>query len=87
MTKTLRNIQKLKQQFPLIWMRPGELFAPGYANTIWTGEGSEIGDAPAFCSWGYRDTRGVHPELARALDQMGLYADFYDGGTVFIYQR
>jgi len=68
-------------------MKPGLEFAAAYDNTIWTGEGSQIRDQPAFCSWGYSRTGGVHPDLVRALDRLDLYADFYDAGTVFIRPR
>lgn len=79
-------IAKLQKQFPDMWMKDGADFANGYENTIWTGEGSYIGDAYAFDYYGYSDTMGVHPKLNDALDKLGLYAQFYDAGTVFFYE-
>jgi len=79
------KMQKLAKQFPGVWMKDGEEFSAGYENTIWTGEGSEIGSDSAFDFFGYRNTMGVHPRLLRALSSLGLYAEFYDAGTVFFY--
>ena len=81
------RMDKLVKQFPHVWFKDGAEFAEGYEDTIWTGEGSDIGDHQyAFDYYGYGETMGVHPELAAALDKLGLYAEFYDAGTVFIYQ-
>jgi hypothetical protein len=86
MNKALATkMQKLEKQFPSMWMKAGEEFSSGHENAIWTGEGSDIGSDRAFDYYGYRDTMGVHPRLARALDSLGLYAEFYDAGTVFFY--
>jgi hypothetical protein len=55
-----------------------------------TGEGSSIGDEgqwEAFDYYGYDSTFGVHPKLAHVLENMGLYAEFYDAGTVFFYKK
>ena len=81
-----RKMEKLAEKFPDVWFKDGEEFANGYENTIWTGEGSDIGGESAFSSYGYRDTMGVHPLMQKALDKLGLWAEFYDGGTVFIYE-
>jgi hypothetical protein len=88
MNKTMQNkLDKLEKQFPNVWFKDGEEFASGYENTIWTGEGSDIDGESAFCHYGYYDTMHVHPKLAKALDKLGLYAEFYDAGTVFIYKQ
>ena len=89
MNKSMQNkLDKLEKQFPNVWFKDGEEFADGYENTIWTGEGSTIGEYDyAFSSYSYYETFGVHPILAKALDKLGLYAEFYDAGTVFIYKK
>lgn len=86
-TRLEKQMNKLSQQFPAVWMKDGEDFAEGYSNSIWTGEGSEIEDQPAFSAYSYTSTQGVHPQLAQALDLQGLYAEFHDAGTVFIWSR
>jgi hypothetical protein len=84
---TKKKMQSLAKQFPDVWFKDGAEFARGYEQTIWTGEGSYIGDANAFDYYGYGNTMGVHPELHKALDKQGLYAEFYDAGTVFLYNK
>jgi hypothetical protein len=86
-TAMTRKMTSLTKQFPQVWMKDGEEFSGRHVNTIWTGEGSEVDGDYAFSSYGFHDTMGVHPKLAKALDKLGLYAEFYDGGTVFIYQQ
>ena len=81
-----RKMEKLATQFPDVWFKDGGEFANGYENTIWTGEGSHIDGYYAFSSYGYHDTMGIHPLMQKALDKLGLWAEFYDGGTVFIYE-
>lgn len=88
MNKAMQTkMAKLAKQFPQVWMKDGEDFDGRHNNTIWTGEGSEVDGDYAFSSYGFHDTMGVHPKLSQALDKLGLYAEFYDGGTVFIYQQ
>jgi hypothetical protein len=87
MNRIDRLIQSLERQFPGLWLRPGHDFGPAYLGTIWTGEGSHVDHKPAFNYYGHTRTHGVHPDLARALDRLDLYADFYDAGTVFIRPR
>jgi hypothetical protein len=85
--KVQQTIDKLKKQFPDMWFKHGsEFYDDDSKKFIWTGEGSHIDGDYAFAHWGYSDTIGVHPKLAKALDKLGLYAEFYDAGTVFIYQ-
>lgn len=83
----LTKKQALARQFPNLWMSDGEDFSSGHENTIWTGEGSTVNDYNAFDYYGYSNTHGVHPKLAQALEKLGLYADFYDPGTVFFYPK
>ena len=88
MNKAMQTkMDKLAKQFPQVWMKDGEEFSNGYENTIWTGEGSEVDGDYAFSKYSFQDTMGVHPKLVKALDKLGLYAEFYDGGTVFIYPQ
>lgn len=87
MKKALENkMNKLAKQFPMAWFKDGGDFCESKSNTIWTGEGSCVGDDYMFCHYGYRDTMGVHPKFEAALKKLGLWAEFYDGGTVFIYE-
>ena len=82
-----RKMVKLAKQFPDVWFKDGGDFSTNHNNTIWTGEGSDIDGQSAFCSYGYHNTMGVHPMMQEALDKYDLWAEFYDGGTVFIYER
>jgi hypothetical protein len=82
-----QTIDKLKKQFPDIWFKHGsEFYDDDSKKFIWTGEGSFIGGDYAFSLYTYPDTIGVHPKLEEALSKLGLYAEFYDAGTVFIYK-
>ena len=88
MKKVMANkMVKLVKQFPDVWFKDGKEFSSMYTDNIWTGEGSSIGDESAFCNYGHRDTMGIHPLMVKALEKLGLWAEFYDGGTVFIYER
>jgi hypothetical protein len=85
--KIKSKMSKLEKQFPDVWFKDGGEFSDGYKNTIWTGEGSEVDGDYAFSNWGYNDTMGIHPKLDEAFRKLGLFAEFYDGGTVFIYNQ
>lgn len=82
-----RKMEKLAEQFPDVWLKDGGEFSSMYTDNIWTGEGSLICDESAFCYYGHMDTMGVHPLMVKALEKLDLWAEFYDGGTVFIYAR
>lgn len=82
-----KKMESLAKQFPHVWFKDGAEFANGYEGTIWTGEGSYIGDESAFDYYSYGSTLGVNPKLVKALDKLGLYAEFYDAGTVFLYNK
>ena len=90
MTKTLQNkMAKLQKQFPGIWMKDGGEFSSGYEGTIWSGEGSYIGEDEdsAFNMYNHNYIFGVHPKLEKALDALGLYAQAHDAGTFFFYPK
>jgi hypothetical protein len=85
-----RLIAVLSKKFPDVWFKDGWEFSQEHIGTIWTGEGSYIGDEgqwEAFDYYGYDSTFGVHPKLAHAIDSLGLFAEFYDAGTVFFYKK
>lgn len=84
--KMLNKMKKLQAMFPEMWFKNGDEFYEKESNFIWTGEGSFIGEESAFCYFGYSDTCGVNPKLENALNKLGLWAEFYDAGTVFIYE-
>ena len=86
-TKLKNRLNKLTKLYPSVWFKDGGEFALSHVNSIWTGEGSEIEGDYAFSFYGYPDTLGIHPKLEKTLNKMGLYAEFYDGGTVFIYEQ
>jgi hypothetical protein len=77
-------IKQINKRFPDIWMKPSEEFN-GSKGAIWTGEGSDIDNVSAFEHYGYRDTMGIHPDLWNFLKAKGWHCEWYDGGTVFIY--
>lgn len=81
------KLNKLSKMYPNAWFKAGAEFSLSHENTIWTGEGSYTKDGQSlFNYYAYCDTMGIHPQLAQTLDKLGLYAEFYDAGTVFIYQ-
>jgi hypothetical protein len=86
---------ELATRFPKVWIKDGAEFDSRHANSLWTGEGSEIdvhGDqvytVAAFDN--YSDSVqyvfGVWRELHNFLHARGFYAEAYDGGTYFIYE-
>lgn len=79
-------IAKLQKQFPDVWFKDGADFSNSHTNTVWTGEGSYIDGHNAFDAYGYGETMGIHPKMQKALDKLGLWAEFYDAGTVFFYE-
>jgi hypothetical protein len=85
--KLSSKMSQLRALFPNIWFKDGSDFYGNPHNFIWTGEGNHIGEESAFCYYAYPETFGVHPVMAQALDKFGLYAEFYDAGTVFIYPK
>lgn len=85
--KMLKKMEKLQAMFPEMWFKNGDEFYEKESNFIWTGEGSFIDGYSVFDMYGYRETMGVHPMFEKALDKLGLWAEFYDGGTVFIFEN
>lgn len=82
-----RLIKILAKKFPDVWFKEGWEFSQDHVGTIWTGEGSSVGNWEAFDYYGYDSTFGVHPKLAHAINSLGLFAEFYDAGTVFFYKK
>jgi hypothetical protein len=80
------KIKKLQKLFPEVWMKDGAEFSNSHKNTIWTGEGSYIDGYSAFSYYDYSNTMGIHPKLEKALNKLDLWAEFYDPGTVFLYE-
>ena len=88
MNKKLETVaKKIQKAFPHVWLKDGEDFN-GSKGALWSGEGSDIDDIPAFDH--YSDNSlyimGVHHKLADLLTKLGYYAEFYDAGTVLIYK-
>lgn len=84
--KMLNKMEKLQAMFPEMWFKNGDEFYEKESNFIWTGEGSCVEGDYAFDMYGYGETMGVHPKLENALKKLGLWAEFYDAGTVFIFE-
>lgn len=82
-------LEKLQHEFPKCWLKPGEEFAPEYAGSIWTGEGSEVryrGEHwEAFDLELWNSTGGVIPPLAEFLNLHQWRVEWYDAGTVLLY--
>jgi hypothetical protein len=81
-----KTIVKLQKQFPDIWFKDGADFSNSHKGTIWTGEGSYIDGYSAFSYYDSSNTMGIHPKFEEALNKLGLWAEFYDPGTVFLYK-
>ena len=81
-----KTIEHLQSKFPKMWFKDGSDFSSMHIDTVWTGEGSYIGDESAFDYYSYGNTLGIHPAFQRELDKLGLFAEFYDAGTVFLYK-
>jgi len=75
----------LQVQFPRAWFKRGEEF-DGRKNSIWTGEGSFIGDDHYVRGiFEYYDSEPVDPEFNAFIEPRGWYVEWYDAGTVFLY--
>jgi len=86
-------IRDLKCLFPGISdIQDGEAWGGDerYKGSIHLGdaaEGGMIDGMPAADSYlDNNDTFGVHQDLATALDDMGYFAEWYDGGTLLAYK-
>lgn len=78
----------LQKQFPKAWFKDGGEFSNRYEQTIWTGEGSDLHDPEyGFDVSIFKWDMTIHPLFEKALDQLDLWAEHYDAGTVFIYSK
>lgn len=93
MKRSLKTkMAKLQKMFPDMWMKDGAEFDASHKDSIWTGgEDNFIREhGLEMCTFDYNhyhNTDGEHPTIRKALDSLGLYAAFYDAGTVFIYEN
>src|SRR6185312_12524374 len=89
----------LEKEFPNMWMKYSEEFnGNDDVEAIWTGEGSYLldehhGKVPLFdYNAGFTDRQervyvmGIYKKLRTLLESNGWYSEWYDGGTVFLYQ-
>lgn len=87
--KVERTISQLKRKFPKIGdIKPIEEFAPRFSDGLWftqAAEGGEIKGMPAADYYEDYLVGGVHPDLQKELDRLGLYVEWYDPGTLFAY--
>ncbi len=97
-TVTKANLKEaLAIRFPGVWTKPGEDFSQEFKGSLWTGEDSWIqincaGDMIKVPAFDYHDEFGLYPygvleTLAKWLESHGFYAEAYDGGTFFIWER
>lgn len=87
--KQLKN--HFRNIFPKLWLKDGYDFDNDKNRLLWSGEGAEISDNWAF-DFMFSDTTGeyidgVHHELKKESDKLGIYWEFYDSGTVFAYRK
>ena len=85
-------LTELQEAFPKCWFKDGKEFDGGSA-TVWSGEGSEIEDFPAFDSYAedwdgdrlvYR--MGVLVTLDDFVTEAGYRWEAYDAGTYLLYK-
>jgi hypothetical protein len=87
---TLKELfEALTERFPKAWFKEGGDFANGYETSIWTGEGSYIGDEEMFdyYAMGNKYEFGAHITLRNFVEKRGYYVECYDAGTYFIYPQ
>ncbi len=86
-TSRYELIRLLRINFPKMWTKESEEF-DGRENAIWTGEGSYVDDHNDMFNNmldGGSYEMGIHKSLVRLLDEHGWFAEWSDGGTVFVY--
>ena len=90
--KTTREqmMELLKVKYPLMFLRTTEEFN-GNTGGIWTSaeDGIEAKDEfPLFDYYaqGWRYELGVHTEIYSFLEKHGWYAEWYDAGTVMLWE-
>lgn len=85
--------EEINRQMPRVWIEDGVEFSARHGNCLWTGEGStiELNDGTLVEAFDYYAATnlyemGVWHELAEFLRKRGFYCEFYDAGTVMIYE-
>jgi hypothetical protein len=80
-------ITLLEKKFPNAWFKEGAEFSNSTSGSVWTGEGSMIGDEEMFNYFGSGDTYkfGAHIKLCNFVEKNGYYVECYDAGTYMIY--
>jgi len=85
-------IAQLKAAFPDCWFKDGHEFDGGEA-AVWSGEGSEVEDLPAFNADSYMAdpkeqvwVMGVHHQLNSFVESRGYHWEAYDSGTYLLYK-
>lgn len=73
--------QQALATFPKLFIRDGEEFDGSTTPKIWT-----TGETGIFRYDYDRGNHYVHPKMQALLDKYGLYYDWYDTGTVMIYE-
>jgi len=75
------------KKYPGIWLKDSEYFN-GSKSALWTGEGATMPDEDEAFNHYRRDFEmGIHPELYAYLNERGWHCEWYDGGTILIYQN
>lgn len=81
-------IEAIKENYPELFCRPGEDFASEYKEAVWmSGEGSE--DAQVFNYYTQDETNytfGVLNSFNKFIEDRGWMAEWYDAGTVMLYE-
>lgn len=89
MTNREKLLQILRRTFPQMWTKYSEQF-DGRTDAIWTGEGCYMANGDDMFNHsldGGSYTMGVHNDLVAVLDKHNWFAEWADGGTVFIYKN
>lgn len=85
-------MKELKKKYPSLWMKDSEDFDKGKTkNAIWTGSEShavEKDGKPIFDynANGSKYEFGIHIDLYNFLEKKGWYCEWYDSGTILIFQ-
>jgi hypothetical protein len=70
-----------------ISFREGEEFSEGQKGSIWSWAEGEHPDYFNYYSEDYKNfDMGVNKKLMKELAKVGYYAEWYDCGTIFIYE-
>lgn len=86
-------LDELKTEFPDCWFKAGKEFDGSENRIVWSGEGSMIGNLPAFdpSAWEFDSLEyvyvmDVHKKLNDFVEVRGYYWESYDAGTFFLYK-